>query len=191
MAFEKITEKSSLYNDLDKMSIGELLYSMNQEDQKVPLAVEKALPQVAKAVDAISTAFENGGKLIYIGAGTSGRLGIIDAAECPPTYGVPHELVQGIIAGGKERVFRAGENEEDNYEKGVNDVKDILNKNDILVGISAAGGAKYILAALETAKNIVKILDNKKAIDIGLIKTAYKQDITEHITKKVWANTKN
>lgn len=163
---------------IDKMETIDMLKVMNEENMNSVLAVEKALPQVAKAVDAISTAFENGGKLIYIGAGTSGRLGIIDAAECPPTYGVPHELVQGIIAGGKERVFRAGENEEDNYEKGVNDVKDILNKNDILVGISAAGGAKYILAALETAKNIgcttICITSNEgtpitKAVDIPIV----------------------
>lgn len=163
---------------IDKMETIDMLKVMNEENMNSVLAVEKALPQVAKAVDAISNAIENGGKLIYIGAGTSGRLGIIDAAECPPTYGVPHELVQGIIAGGKERVFRAGENEEDNYEKGVNDVKDILNKNDILVGISAAGGAKYILAALETAKKIgcttICITSNEgtpitKVVDIPIV----------------------
>ncbi len=163
---------------IDKMETIDMLKVMNEENMNSVLAVEKALPQVAKAVDAISNAIENGGKLIYIGAGTSGRLGIIDAAECPPTYGVPHELVQGIIAGGKERVFKAGENEEDNYEKGVNDVKDLLNKNDILVGISAAGGAKYILAALDTAKNIgcttICITSNEgtpitKTVDIPIV----------------------
>ena len=139
---------------IDKMETIDMLRIMNEENMNSVKAVEKALPQVALAVEAISNAFNNGGKLRYIGAGTSGRLGIIDASECPPTFGVDHELVQGIIAGGKERVFKAGENEEDNYEKGVNDVKDILQKGDVLVGISAAGGAKYILAALETAKKI-------------------------------------
>ena len=151
---------------------------MNEENMNSVLAVQKALPQVAKAVDAISLSIENGGKLVYIGAGTSGRLGIVDAAECPPTFGVPHELVRGIIAGGNERVFKAGENEEDNYEKGVNDVKDILEKGDVLVGISAAGGAKYILAALETAKSLdcttVSITSNEgspvtKVSDISIV----------------------
>jgi len=137
---------------IDKMDTIDMVRIMNEENMNSVLAVEKALPEVAKAIDAITTSIENGGRLFYIGAGTSGRLGIIDAAECPPTFGVPHELVQGIIAGGNERVFKAGENEEDNYEKGVSVIKEKLNPNDFLVGISAAGGAKYILGALETAK---------------------------------------
>lgn len=139
---------------IDKMDTIDMVRVMNEENMNSVLAVEKALPQVAKAIDAISAAIEKGGKLIYIGAGTSGRLGIADAAECPPTFGVPHELVQGIIAGGKERVFKAGENEEDNFEKGVNEVKEHLRAGDVLVGISAAGGAKFILGALETAKSM-------------------------------------
>lgn len=139
---------------IDKMDTIDMVKVMNEENMNSVLAVEKALPQVAKAIDAISAAIEKGGKLIYIGAGTSGRLGIADAAECPPTFGVPHELVQGIIAGGKERVFKAGENEEDNFEKGVNEVKELLKAGDVLVGISAAGGAKFILGALETAKSM-------------------------------------
>lgn len=163
---------------IDKMETIDMLKVMNEENMNSVLAVEKALPKVAEAVDAISEAMDKGGKLIYIGAGTSGRLGIIDAAECPPTFGVPHELVQGLIAGGKERVFRAGENEEDNYDKGVADVKDVLKKGDVLVGISAAGGAKYILAALDTAKKIgcttVCITSNEgtavtKAADIAIV----------------------
>lgn len=146
---EKRNEKSM---HIDKMDTIDMVRIMNEENMNSVLAVEKALPEVAKAIDAITTSIENGGRLFYIGAGTSGRLGIIDAAECPPTFGVPHELVQGIIAGGNERVFKAGENEEDNYEKGVSVIKEKLNPNDFLVGISAAGGAKYILGALETAK---------------------------------------
>ena len=140
--------------NLDRMTTLEMVSVMNRENMNSVLAVEKALPQVAKAVDAIAAAMDKGGRLIYIGAGTSGRLGIIDAAECPPTFGVDHGLVQGIIAGGNERVFVAGENEEDKYEKGVEAVQDLLNKNDVLVGISAAGGAKFIIGALEKAKEI-------------------------------------
>lgn len=139
---------------IDKMETIDMLKVMNAENLNSVYAVEKALPEVAKAVDAIADAFNRGGKLVYIGAGTSGRLGIIDATECPPTFGVPQSLVSGIIAGGKERVFSASENEEDKYESGVRDVKDVLEANDVLVGISAAGGAKYIVGALEEAKRI-------------------------------------
>ena len=99
MAFEKITEKSSLYNDLDKMSIGELLYSMNQEDQKVPLAVAKALPAIERLVSEIVPRMKKGGRIFYMGAGTSGRLGVLDASEIPPTFGMPNTLVIGLIAG--------------------------------------------------------------------------------------------
>ena len=148
---EMRNEKST---HIDKMDTIDMVKIMNAENMNSVLAVEKALPTIALAIDAITEAFEKGGRLRYIGAGTSGRLGIIDAAECPPTFGVSHDLVQGIIAGGNERVFKAGENEEDNYEKGVAAVKDILTPNDVLVGISAAGGAKFILGALETAKEI-------------------------------------
>lgn len=163
---------------IDKMDTIDMVRIMNEENMNSVLAVEKALPMVAKAIDAIASAIEKGGKLVYIGAGTSGRLGIIDAAECPPTYGVPHELVQGIIAGGKERVFVAGENEEDNFDKGVNDVKDLLTPSDVLVGISAAGGAKYILGALDTANKMgcttVCITSNEgtpitKAVNIPIV----------------------
>jgi len=139
---------------IDTMETLDMLKLMNKENFNSVLAVEKALPSVAAAVDAIARSFDNGGKLVYIGAGTSGRLGIIDASECPPTFGVSPELVSGIIAGGKERVFRAGESEEDNYDKGCADVENYLQAGDVLVGISAAGGAKYIIGALETAKKI-------------------------------------
>ena len=118
-------------------------------------AVEKASADIAAAVDAIARAFDGGHRLFYIGAGTSGRLGVIDAAECPPTFGVSHDLVQGIIAGGSERMFRAGENEEDNYEKGRDAVQSHgISKGDVLVGISAAGNASYVVGALEAAKEL-------------------------------------
>lgn len=139
---------------IDKMSTLEMVELMNEENMVSVLAVEKALPQVAQAVDAVAEAIGKGGKLVYIGAGTSGRLGILDASECPPTFGVDYSVVQGIIAGGKERVFTAGENAEDVYEKGVEDVKDVLQAGDVLVGISAAGGARYVVGAMEKAKEL-------------------------------------
>ena len=116
-------------------------------------ACENASPSIARAIDAIALAFDRGGRLFYVGAGTSGRLGIIDAAECPPTFGVPHGQVVGIIAGGNERVFKAGENEEDNYDTGTLAISEReITQNDVVVGISAAGNAKYVLGAIEEAK---------------------------------------
>lgn len=139
---------------IDKMTSLEMVALMNKENMNSVLAVEKALPDIACAVDAAAKSIANGGKIVYIGAGTSGRLGIMDASECPPTFGVSHDTVQGIIAGGRERVFAAGENAEDIYENGVRDVETVLNSGDVLVGISAAGGARYVVGALEKAKEI-------------------------------------
>lgn len=139
---------------LDKMSTLEMVQAMNEENMHSVLAVDRALPQIAEAVDAVAAAFEKGGKLVYIGAGTSGRLGVLDASECPPTFGVSQNQVQGIIAGGLERLVTAGENAEDIYENGVRDVENVLNAGDVLVGISAAGGAKYVVGALEKAKEM-------------------------------------
>ena len=149
------TEKRNMNTmHIDQMSSLEIAEVMNRENMVSVMAVEKAMPQIAQAIDAAAEAIGNGGKMIYIGAGTSGRLGIQDAAECPPTFGVENWVVQGIIAGGRERVFTAGENAEDFYENGVNDVKDLLKAGDVLVGISAAGGAQYVIGALETAKKL-------------------------------------
>lgn len=139
---------------IDQMSALEIAQVMNRENMNSVMAVEAALPQVALAIEAAAKAIGNGGKMIYIGAGTSGRLGIQDAAECPPTFGVEDWVVQGIIAGGKDRVFKAGENAEDFYENGVRDVESLLKPGDVLVGISAAGGAQYVVGALETAKKM-------------------------------------
>ncbi|MBQ3074757.1 MAG: N-acetylmuramic acid 6-phosphate etherase [Clostridia bacterium] len=139
---------------LDQMSTLEMVRVMNEENMVSVLAVDRALPQIAQAVDAVASAFEKGGKLIYIGAGTSGRLGVLDASECPPTFGVDPQMVQGIIAGGYERLVSAGENAEDSYETGAADVKDRLTAGDVLVGISAAGGARYVVGALEKAKEL-------------------------------------
>lgn len=138
---------------IDKMNALEIATCMNNEDKLVPLAVEKALPEIAKTIDMVVDSFKNGGRLLFIGAGTSGRLGIIDATECPPTYGEPPEKVVGIMAGGKEAVFRASENSEDLGEKGVEDVKNAqITDKDTLIGISVAGDATYVVDALVYAK---------------------------------------
>lgn len=139
---------------IDQMTTLEMVEVMNEENMNSVLAVEKALPQVAAAVDAIASSMKQGGKVIYIGAGTSGRLGVIDAAECPPTFGVTGDVVQGIIAGGPERMFSAAENAEDIFENGYADAKARLASGDVLVGVSAAGGAKYVLGAFQAAREL-------------------------------------
>ena len=137
----------------DKMSSAEQVAAMCRENANAVLAVEKATPQIAKAIDAVANAFANGKRLFFIGAGTSGRLGVLDAAECPPTFGVPRDMVQGIIAGGKERMFSASENDEDKFENGVADIENAgVCEGDVLVGISVAGGASYVVGALKEAR---------------------------------------
>ena len=139
--------------NMDKMGTADMARLVIRANYDAVRAVEDAADAIAKAVDAIADAFENGGRLFYVGAGTSGRLGVLDAAECPPTFGVPYEQVQGIIAGGRERVFRAGENEEDKYEGGVQAIRESgVGALDVVVGISAAGGASYVIGAMEEAK---------------------------------------
>lgn len=140
---------------IDQMTTAEMLTVMNEENAVAVNAVGEALPQIARAVDAAAEAMMNGGRLIYMGAGTSGRLGVIDAAECPPTFGVSPDLVVGIIAGGKECMFRAAESQEDDGAHGVADLKEKnLTSRDVVVGISAAGGAAYVVGALEYAKSL-------------------------------------
>ena len=132
-----------------------MVRKINNEDKKVAEAVEKELPQIAEAIDGIVDRIHKGGRLIYMGAGTSGRLGILDASECPPTYGVSEELVQGLIAGGHEAIFRAKEGAEDSKELAVNDLKDKdLNSNDIVVGLAASGRTPYVIGGLEYANQI-------------------------------------
>ncbi|ANC41256.1 N-acetylmuramic acid 6-phosphate etherase [Hafnia alvei] len=141
--------------NIDTLSTLDMLTIINQEDQKVALAVERILPQIAQAVDAIAQAFSQGGRLIYCGAGTSGRLGILDASECPPTYGTPHEQVVGLIAGGHTAILRAVENAEDNVELGEQDLKDHhLCERDVLVGIAASGRTPYVIGAMKYARSI-------------------------------------
>lgn len=150
MSFTKTTEQTSKYNHLEKMSISELLSNINNEDKTVPLAVEKALPQIEKLTQQIVEKLKNGGRLFYLGAGTSGRLGIVDASECPPTFGVPHELVVGLIAGGDSAIRKAVEFAEDSTQQGWTDLQEhnISNK-DIVIGIAASGTTPYVISALE------------------------------------------
>ena len=148
----KLTTESRNQNTLyiDKVSTIEMVKKINDEDKKVAEAVEKELPQIAKAIDGIVDRIHKGGRLIYMGAGTSGRLGILDASECPPTYGVSEDLVQGLIAGGYEAIFRAKEGAEDSKELAVKDLKDKdLNLNDIVVGLAASGRTPYVIGGLE------------------------------------------
>lgn len=150
----RVTESSSNHNDLELKSTRELLIGINQEDQTVPLAVEKEIGNIEKLVDATVERMQKGGRLFYMGAGTSGRLGIVDASECPPTFGVPHGMVIGIIAGGDQAIRKAVEFAEDDKEQGWKDLLEFnINENDVVVGIAASGTTPYVLGALETAKS--------------------------------------
>jgi N-acetylmuramic acid 6-phosphate etherase len=149
MNFTKTTEQSSKYEHLEKMSVSELLHNINNEDKTVPLAVEKALPQIEALVTKIVEKMKLGGRIIYIGAGTSGRLGIVDASECPPTFGVPFDLVNGIIAGGDTAIRRAVENAEDNTTQAWIDLQEQnIGVNDVVIGIAASGTTPYVLGGL-------------------------------------------
>jgi N-acetylmuramic acid 6-phosphate etherase len=152
-SFEKITEQPSPYRHLEKMSIGEILAIINQEDKTVPMAVEKAIPQIQKLVGAITDKMLAGGRLFYIGAGTSGRLAVVDASECPPTYGVPYGLVIAVIAGGDEAITKAIEKAEDNEQQGWEDLlKHNINDKDVVIGIAASGTTPYVIAALRECR---------------------------------------
>ena len=141
--------------EIDTLSTIEMLQVINQEDQKVALAVQAVLPQIAQTVDAITAAFASGGRLIYMGAGTSGRLGILDASECPPTYGTHPDMVIGLIAGGHQAILKAVENAEDNAQMGQDDLKALnLTQHDVVVGIAASGRTPYVLGGLEYAKSV-------------------------------------
>jgi N-acetylmuramic acid 6-phosphate etherase len=145
----KYTEADSYYQDLENMSIHELLENMNREDKTVPLAVEKAIPQIEKLVEAVVEKMSAGGRLFYMGAGTSGRLGIVDASECPPTYGIEHGRVIGLIAGGDEAIRKAVEFAEDDIKQGWEDLlKFNISKNDFVIGIAASGSTPYVTGAL-------------------------------------------
>jgi N-acetylmuramic acid 6-phosphate etherase len=141
--------------DIDLLSSEEILQRLNQQDQLVPTAIGKVIPQIAQAVDHITQAFKLGGRLVYIGAGTSGRLGVLDAAECPPTFGVPENMVIGLIAGGKDAMFKAQEGAEDSKQAASQDLKRIqFCQQDILVGIAASGRTPYVIGALEYGNHL-------------------------------------
>ncbi|MBR4805663.1 MAG: N-acetylmuramic acid 6-phosphate etherase, partial [Bacteroidales bacterium] len=140
MSLNRVTEQSSNYAHLDKMTTEELLMGMNKEDQSVPVAVGKCIPQITKFVDGLVERMKKGGRLFYLGAGTSGRLGILDASEIPPTYGAPYDLVIGLIAGGDTAIRKAVENAEDDYDMGWKDLEKFnIGGYDSVVGIAASG----------------------------------------------------
>jgi len=159
---ERTTEKDSRYSDLEKMSVREILENINKEDQTVPIAVAKALPQIEKLSTITAEKMKAGGRLFYIGAGTSGRLGIVDASECPPTFGVPSDLVVGIIAGGDTAIRKSVEFAEDDAHQAWIDLSEYkINDQDVVVGIAASGSTPYVVGGLETA--------NKHNITTGCI----------------------
>lgn len=150
---QSVTESQSHYDHLEQMSIHDLLVNINNEDKTVPLAVEKAIPQLEALISAIVARMKQGGRLFYIGAGTSGRLGIVDASECPPTYGVEHGLVVGLIAGGDTAIRRAVEFAEDDFEQAWKDIGEYLpNELDTVVGIAASGRTPYVIGGLKAAR---------------------------------------
>lgn len=153
MSFTKITEQSSLYNDLEKKSIRELLEDINTEDQKVALATAKAIPQIEKLVSEIVPRMKQGGRIFYMGAGTSGRLGVLDASEIPPTFGMPNTLVIGLIAGGDIALRNPVENAEDDMERGWQELQEHrISKKDVVIGIAASGTTPYVIGAMHEAR---------------------------------------
>jgi len=150
---QKTTEQDSHYENLEKMSVGELLRHINDEDKTVPLAIEKVLPEIEEVVRAVTEKMKSGGRLFYIGAGTSGRLGIVDASECPPTFGIEHGRVVGLIAGGDQAIRRAVEFAEDDSNAGWVDLQQhSISKNDFVIGIAASGTTPYVVGALKTCR---------------------------------------
>jgi len=157
MQFTKTTEQDSSYDHLEKMSVSELLSNINAEDKTVAFSVEKAMPEIEALIKQIIPKLKSGGRLFYIGAGTSGRMGVLDASECPPTFGVSPDLVVGIIAGGDGAIRNAVEFAEDSTEQGWRDLEEFkVNSNDVVVGIAASGTTPYVISALEAcnANNI-------------------------------------
>jgi N-acetylmuramic acid 6-phosphate etherase len=178
MPMIKTTESPSKYNALEKMSTKQLLININSEDKTVPLAIEKVIPKIEKLVNAIVLKMKSGGRLFYIGAGTSGRLGIVDASECPPTYGVPQGLVIGIIAGGDSAIRKAVEFAEDDMQQGWKDLQQFnIHKKDVVIGIAASGGTPYVIGALQAC--------NKKQILTACIVCNSKSKVAEQAKHKI------
>lgn len=158
---------------IDKLDTLSMMRVMNDEDQKTALAVKAILPDIARAVDVIAARLKTGGRLFYMGSGTSGRLGILDAVECPPTYSTDPDLVQGLIAGGKEAIFRAREGAEDSLDKGADDIiSHDLSAKDVLVGITASGRTPYVLGGMEEARRrgafVIGLACSKEPISLAL-----------------------
>ena len=152
MDYKRITESPSSYQHLDKMSVGEIIKNINREDQTIPQAIAKQLQAIESLIEAIVVKLHQGGRLFYIGAGTSGRLGILDASECPPTFGVPEDLVIGLIAGGDSAIRKAVEHAEDSLEQSWKDLEAYhISTQDVLVGIAASGSTPYVVSAIEKA----------------------------------------
>lgn len=150
---QKITEQTSHYDHLEKMTTAEILHNMNEEDKTVPLAIEKVIPNIEKLVDIIADKMLSGGRLFYLGAGTSGRLGVVDASECPPTFGVEQGLVIGLIAGGDAAIRKAVEFAEDDINAGWNDLSaHKISTSDVVIGIAASGTTPYVVSALKTCR---------------------------------------
>lgn len=167
------TEKESKYEDLEKMSVSQIVTNINKEDQTVAYAVKKVLPQIAKLVTAVVHTLKSGGRLFYVGTGTSGRLGIVDASECPPTYGVPHGMVIGIIAGGDGAIRKSVEKAEDDTRQGFKDLRiHKITRKDFVLGISASGRTPYVVGALEMCQ--------KKGIQTGCIVCTQQSEIASH-----------
>lgn len=153
MTFRKITEEDSLYDGLENYSVADLVNRINTEDQKVAIAVEKVLPEITKLIEKVKAQLQNGGRLFYMGAGTSGRLGILDASECPPTFGTDPNKVIGLIAGGKNAIYKAVENVEDSTTLGWKDLQQHhITKQDIVIGIAASGTTPYVIHALKACQ---------------------------------------
>jgi N-acetylmuramic acid 6-phosphate etherase len=151
--FRKITEDPSPYRHIDQMAVEEILFNINREDQKVAGAVEKAIQQIEQLITVIADKMLSGGRLFYIGAGTSGRLAIVDASECPPTFGVPEGLVIAVIAGGKKAITQPVENAEDDTVQGWLDLQFYhINEKDVVIGIAASGTTPYVISALEQCR---------------------------------------
>jgi len=162
MKFTKTTEQDSKYNNLENMTVSELLTNINNEDKTVPLAVEKALPQIESLVAETVSKLKDDGRIFYIGAGTSGRLGVVDASECPPTFGVSDDLVVGLIAGGDDAIRNAVENAEDDTEQAWEDLKNHnITDSDVVIGIAASGTTPYVIGGLNKC--------NEKGIITGCI----------------------
>lgn len=149
----KVTESTSHYDNLELMSVQELLQNINQEDHRVPEAVKEVIPAITALVEKLVPRMDDGGRLFYIGAGTSGRLGILDASECPPTYGVPHDWVIGLIAGGDEAIRKAVENAEDDEGQAWKDIQEYgFNEKDTVIGIAASGTTPYVIGGVKEAR---------------------------------------